>query len=1198
MYDNPKRTYSWVDPGQPTTSTAKPSTHAKKVLLYIWWDMKGVLFYKLLQPGETVTAGHYGRQLTDLFNAIEQKRPFTGQGSRKYSFRSMQNCLAEQRFRDVAEVRKWIDDFIASKPTSFFYEGIRKLPERWQKGTAQTTGKILVESLTQIDAPQIVQPLVDNIDGTLEGDSIHLECRVTPINDPQLKIQWLRNGAPLPDASRFKPTFEFGFVSLDILYAYPEDNGEYDLIAYNDKGEAKTKTHITVSVLPRPSLDYAPQAHGSRQDNLESHFRQHSSQPLQLTVEDSYEEHLKRAPEFKTPMQNIGVLEGEFCRFETQIAPINDPYLKVEWFKDKKPVLIGHRFRSTLDFGFACLDLLYALPDDTGEYHCVATNRHGQAMITAKLACQGASHVITESQMPQGMLVTNVKKDNQKIHWSEQGQQQIRQKQPPQFTIKPRNLQIVENEPARFECALIGNPKPKVTWLINGNQALHVSGHRHKLNYDGLHYLTINNCRISDAGEVVAIAKNSEGEVLASCTLDIFQKKDFRQAKLRPTQFKTSEEMQQREIQWQKDTLGTLGEAFEAAPKPDAQKLMHVERSRTPIEPLETEELMQKFTRPRDDQFYDQLAYVETTKPQFKGLELEPVQLKAGKVSKYEPPQEEMPSVALRTAPAKEKVEHEWERPDWALEGGLKLPGNVEGRFKKLASPPKEVEIPARDQIKLKIAKPKRASEVDGGEHVKIAEEKAKIKSVEQGPEQPKEEIVPHNQQVQLKTKFAPKVVKPGEGFKVDSKPLKDTPPVVKPLIEETTISNKHESYVKYQTYRERRESTLSEVVMDHLAVEASSETSVHRMEYQYSPRVRERVVGFHIIRPQPTKIGLSKQAPPTVSQQLKPIQGELGKSAKFVHYIYQFIYLFIYFCILKFICSGFSLHLMVHFPSKSLGLRMEKRLRAPLEPRCKARLNVNLSKTGKGAEEGPRYEAPRFSTQIQPIVVDEGKPAMFSAKFSGFPEPTIRWYRNNEPIKRSNGYEISQSKDEAVLKVAQCQQEDVAEYKVEASNPAGKSSSVANLVLTPKTGRIAKTTITRGHAAPSQDKPAADTPHFVSKLTDITARQGHTVKFVCEIDGEPEPTITWQFNGKPVYAGKDIKISREGKHAVLELTRVSQSSAGDYQCVIRNPKGAAQSQAKLILRDDQWYPTMTKFRIVTNFHVLKMQAAASRIYG
>ncbi|KIH48983.1 immunoglobulin I-set domain protein, partial [Ancylostoma duodenale] len=205
-------------------------------------------------------------------------------------------------------------------------------------GKAETVGSIQVESLTQVDAPQIVQPLVESIDHTLEGDSVHLECRVTPINDPQLKVQWYRNGAPLPEASRFKPLYEFGFVSLDILYAYPEDNGVYELVATNDKGEARTKCQITV--LPRPKLDYTSQTHGSNLDSIESHFRQHSTLPLQMTAEDMYDEAQKRPPEFKMPMQNIGVAEGEFCRFETQIVPINDPYMKVEWFKDKKPVLI------------------------------------------------------------------------------------------------------------------------------------------------------------------------------------------------------------------------------------------------------------------------------------------------------------------------------------------------------------------------------------------------------------------------------------------------------------------------------------------------------------------------------------------------------------------------------------------------------------------------------------------------------------------------------------------------------------------------------------------------------------------------------------------------------------------------------------------------------------------------------------------
>lgn len=98
---------------------------------------------------------------------------------------------------------------------------------------------------------------------------------------------------------------------------------------------------VPLQVVPKPSLEFTPQAPGAEIDNIESHLRQHTMSALVLSKKDAYDEAAKRPPEFKAQLTNIGVEEGEYCRFETQLAPVNDPYMKVEWFKDGKPVLIG-----------------------------------------------------------------------------------------------------------------------------------------------------------------------------------------------------------------------------------------------------------------------------------------------------------------------------------------------------------------------------------------------------------------------------------------------------------------------------------------------------------------------------------------------------------------------------------------------------------------------------------------------------------------------------------------------------------------------------------------------------------------------------------------------------------------------------------------------------------------------------------------
>lgn len=177
-YDNPKRKKSYGYPGHASTSTAKPNIHGKKLMLCIWWDQLGVIYWELLKPNETITGEVYRRQLMRLKEAMQRERPIfrnrhdkiilqhdnarphvaavvktylEGQNwealphppyspdiapSDYHLFRGMTHGLAEQHFTSYEECKNWVSSWIASKDREFFERGIRLLPERWEKVVA------------------------------------------------------------------------------------------------------------------------------------------------------------------------------------------------------------------------------------------------------------------------------------------------------------------------------------------------------------------------------------------------------------------------------------------------------------------------------------------------------------------------------------------------------------------------------------------------------------------------------------------------------------------------------------------------------------------------------------------------------------------------------------------------------------------------------------------------------------------------------------------------------------------------------------------------------------------------------------------------------------------------------------------------------------------------------------------------------
>lgn len=174
IYNNVVRKRHWATKKEVPLTVAKPNLHQNKVLLCCWWDSRGVVYYELLKPGETITSVRYCQQLNKLNEALRIKRPdlvnrkgiiFHQDNARPhvammtqkklcefgweimshppyspdiapsdyYLFLSLQNYLSGKKCNFFEEAQTCIADFFNSKPPSFFKEGIYKLPDRWRK---------------------------------------------------------------------------------------------------------------------------------------------------------------------------------------------------------------------------------------------------------------------------------------------------------------------------------------------------------------------------------------------------------------------------------------------------------------------------------------------------------------------------------------------------------------------------------------------------------------------------------------------------------------------------------------------------------------------------------------------------------------------------------------------------------------------------------------------------------------------------------------------------------------------------------------------------------------------------------------------------------------------------------------------------------------------------------------------------------
>lgn len=99
------------------------------------------------------------------------------------------------------------------------------------------------------------------------------------------------------------------------------------------------------------------------------------------------------------------------------------------------------------------------------------------------------------------------------------------------FVMKPEPQTVLEGEWAKFCCRVIGYPRPRVMWVLNGNTI--INGSRYKLSYDGIYHLDIPKSRQYDKGKVEVYARNILGEAHCWTSLDVRPRNDDYRAVLK-----------------------------------------------------------------------------------------------------------------------------------------------------------------------------------------------------------------------------------------------------------------------------------------------------------------------------------------------------------------------------------------------------------------------------------------------------------------------------------------------------------------------------------------------------------------------------------------------------------------------------------------------------------------------------------------
>ncbi|XP_072764137.1 uncharacterized protein [Anoplolepis gracilipes] len=353
-----------------------------------------------------------------------------------------------------------------------------------------------------------------------DGDAISLECKVYATPEPPL-IRWERGGKIINMMGDFAAEFDGETARLSIQHVYPEDEGEYTCVAYNDLGKAYTSACLVVDVpegkenilnqrLTRPvgllSAGSTPRS-TPRSTPIRSlspavsHGREFRSPQVLPRGGTSSKRPKVCPPKFYAVPHNRLVQEGETVRF--QCAVIGHPAPWIRWDKNGRIVTPSTRISIKERDDVKILEIVDVMREDAGLYRVTAENDFGRIEASARL------EVINRYESTSRTIRT-------------------RSASPRTYPSFDRSLLSTTSrisERLQLECRIRGTPSVTPTWYRN-RRPLERSA-RIKRHFDGTTArIEISKVKASDAGEYTCVATNVLGSTRSSCQVTVLDPRD------------------------------------------------------------------------------------------------------------------------------------------------------------------------------------------------------------------------------------------------------------------------------------------------------------------------------------------------------------------------------------------------------------------------------------------------------------------------------------------------------------------------------------------------------------------------------------------------------------------------------------------------------------------------------------------------